>query len=210
MARTVEVVCDRCQKQFTRGISKYNQDIKKGWKQFCSNECHWSAQNKRKQVVCAYCGTSFIKEAVQIKQTKHNFCSRSCSASYSNRNKTKGYRRSKLEIWLESQLLMLYPELEIHYNRKDTINAELDIYIPSIDLAIELNGIFHYEPIYGEEKLSQIQNNDQRKFQACLEKGIEMCIIDTSGFTYFKVDKAQKYLQIVTQVIENKLTRPKT
>ncbi|MDF0552678.1 hypothetical protein [Kamptonema sp. UHCC 0994] len=205
MIKKVEVVCAYCNKQFNRSVSKYNQDVKKDWNQFCSKECHWLAQNKRKQVVCAWCNTTFIKEEVQIKKTKHNFCSRSCSASYSNRNKTKGNRRSKLEIWLESQLSLIYPNLEIHYNRKDAINAELDIHIPSIDLAIELNGIFHYEPIYGENKLSQIQNNDERKFQACLENGIELCIIDTSGFTYFKVDKAQKYLQIVTQVINNKL-----
>lgn len=210
MNQTVEVVCDYCQKKFRRSVSKYNQDVKRGWRQFCSKECHWLAQNKRKQVICAYCGNTFIKEEIQIKQTKNNFCSRSCSASYSNRNKTKGNRRSKLEIWLESQLSIFYPGLEIHYNRKDTINAELDIYIPAINLAIELNGIFHYEPIYGEDKLSQIQNNDQRKFKACLEKGIELCIIDTLWFTYFKVDKAQKYLQIVTQVIDNKLAHLKT
>jgi hypothetical protein len=124
----VEVVCDYCQQRFTRSISKYNQDVKKGWKQFCSQKCHWLAQNKRKQVVCACCGVTFIKELVQIKRSKNNFCSQSCAASYSNRHKTKGNRRSKLEIWFESQLSVLYPTLEIHYNRKDAINAELDIY----------------------------------------------------------------------------------
>jgi hypothetical protein len=205
MAQKVEVECDYCHKRFTRSLSKYNQDVKKGWRQFCSQGCQWLARNKRKQVICACCGTTFIKEEAQIRQTKNNFCSQSCSASYSNRHKTKGNRRSKLEGWIESQLSLLYPALEIHYNRKDAINAELDIYIPSLSLAIELNGIFHYEPIYGEDKLLQIQNNDERKFQACLEKGIELCLIDTSNFTYFKVDKAQKYLQIVTQIIDKKL-----
>jgi hypothetical protein len=66
----VEVVCDYCQQRFTRSISKYNQDVKKGWKQFCSQKCHWLAQNKRKQVVCACCGVTFIKELVQIKRSK--------------------------------------------------------------------------------------------------------------------------------------------
>ncbi|PSB03866.1 hypothetical protein C7B64_06545 [Merismopedia glauca CCAP 1448/3] len=173
--------------------------------QFCSKECHWLAQDKRQEVVCANCGTTFIKQLAQIRQTKNNFCSRSCSATYSNKHKTKGNRRSKLEIWLESQLSVLYPALDIHYNRKDAIDAELDIYIPSITLAIELNGIFHYEPIYGKNKLLQIQNNDKRKFQACLEIGIELCWIDTSSLTYFKVNKAQNYLQIITQIIDSKL-----
>jgi len=46
---------------------------------------------------------------------------------------------------------MLYPDLVIHFNKKDAINSELDIYIPSLKLAFELNGIFHYEPIFGKE-----------------------------------------------------------
>ncbi|MEG4803947.1 hypothetical protein QUB63_07445 [Microcoleus sp. ARI1-B5] len=209
MINKVEVVCDYCQKPFTRCTSKYNQDVKKGWRQFCSNECHWSAQNKRKQVVCGWCNTIFIKEEAQIKQTKNNFCSRSCSASYSNRNKTKGNRRSKFEIWLESQLSLLYPNLEIHYNRKDAINTELDIHIPSLNLAIELNGIFHYQPIYGDKKFCQIKNNDRKKLEACLKNGVELLIVDTSDFTYFKEDKAQKYLQTVTQAIDNKLANLK-
>lgn len=56
----------------------------------------------------------------------------------------------------------------------------MDIYIPVLSLAFELNGIFHYEPIYGEGKLLSIQNNDDRKFQACLEHDIELCIINSS------------------------------
>lgn len=112
-----------------------------------------------------------------------------------------------MEIWLEGQLPKLYPKLEFHFNRKDTINSELDIYIPSLKLAFELNGIFHYEPIYGQKKLGQIQNNDNRKFQACLEKDIELCIIDVSGLKYFKPDKVQEYLDIITSVIFQKLSQ---
>jgi hypothetical protein len=87
---------------------------------------------------------------------------------------------------LQEKLTILFPSLDIHYNRKDAINSELDIYIPSLKLAIELNGIFHYEPIYDQDKLDQIQNNDHRKFQACAENGISLCIIDTSSLKYFK------------------------
>ena len=67
-----------------------------------------------------------------------------------------------------------------------------------------LNGIFHYEPIYGQDKLSQIQNNDNRKFQACIENGIELCIIDSSQQKYFKEQSSLKYLNIITNII-NKL-----
>ena len=97
-------------------------------------------------------------------------------------------------------------DLEFHFNRKDAINGELDIYIPSLKLAFELNGIFHYEPIYGSEKLASIQSNDTRKAQACLEHGIELCLIDVSTFKKFKEKRAGKFLQIIQDIINLKLS----
>ena len=85
------------------------------------------------------------------------------------------------------------------------IDAELDIYIPSLNLAFELNGIFHYEPIFGEKKLNSTKNNDKRKFQACLEKNIELCIIDTSTQKYFKENTSNIYLDIILKITDNKL-----
>jgi hypothetical protein len=99
----------------------------------------------------------------------------------------------------------LYPSLEFHFNRKDTINSELDIYIPSLKLAFELNGIYHYEPIHGVEKLATIQNNDSRKLQACIERGISFCTVDTSGSKNFKPERDQKYLEIICEIITEEL-----
>jgi hypothetical protein len=124
---------------------------------------------------------------------------------YGNLHKKTGNRRSKLEKYLEIELLQLYPNLEILFNNKEIINSELDIYVPSLKFAIELNGIFHYEPIYGNDKLQQITNNDTRKFQACLENGIELCIIDVSGQTYFTIKSSEKYLTIIANIIDQKL-----
>lgn len=137
-------------------------------------------------------------------KSKKFFCNSSCAASYNNRNKKFGIRRSKLEIWIEEELKKEY-SFEIIFNGKETINSELDIYIPSLSLAFELNGIFHYEPIYGEDKLKNIKNNDDRKFQACLEKNIELCIIDTSSAKVFKPERDRKYLDIVKKIINNKI-----
>ena len=153
---------------------------------------------------CKNCNKEFFKIVSQIKKTINSFCCSSCAATFNNTHKTKGYRRSKFEIYLEQILPSKYPNLEFHFNRKDAINSELDIYIPTISLAFELNGVFHYEPIYGADKLKQIQNNDNRKFQACLERNIELCIIDVSAMEYFKIDKCQKYLNIITDIIEKK------
>jgi hypothetical protein len=163
-------------------------------------------KRERVKIKCNQCS----KEVLKIKDPlgKHliSYCSHSCAATYVCNNKTHGTRRSKLEIYLEDKLKSLYPNLEIHCNRKDTINSELDFYFPSLNLAFELNGIFHYEPIYGEIKLKQIQNNDERKFQACLEKGIELCIVDSSKMNNFKDTKAKPYLAIFKKIINKKLS----
>ena len=134
----------------------------------------------------------------------NSFCSLSCAAKYNNTHKTNGNRRSKLEKYLEEKLIQLYPNIEILFNNKEAINSELDVYFPSLKLAFELNGIFHYEPIYGSEKLNRIQNNDNRKFQACLENEIELCIIDSSQQKRFNESTSEKYLKIIVDIIELK------
>ena len=69
-----------------------------------------------------------------------------------------------MEVWLEGRLTALHPSLEFHFNRKDAIGSELDIYVPALKLAFELNGIYHYEPIHEPSKLAAVQGNDGRKF----------------------------------------------
>jgi hypothetical protein len=83
--------------------------------------------------------------------------------------------------------------------------SELDIYIPSLKLAFELNGIFHYEPIFGNEKLNKIQKNDNNKFLKCQEKNISLCIIDTSSQKYFKEQTSKKILDIIINIINQHL-----
>lgn len=172
---------------------------------FCSNLCQNHHQDPPVFVNCLKCNKSFKKRPSEIKKSPNHFCSQSCAAKYHNAHKTKGTRISKLEVWLSSKLPTLYPNLEFHFNRKDAINGELDIYIPSLKLAFELNGIFHYEPIYGPEKLASIQNNDTRKAQACLEHAIELCLVDVSHQKYFKEQSAMMFLTIIQNIINSKL-----
>ena len=199
--------CYNCNKTFYVMKKNITQELKhnRGRNKFCCFNCSREFLEKRQNVVCANCGISFEKQIFRITKSGNDFCSKSCNVTYNNIHKTKGNRRSKLEKYLENELIKLYPVLEIHFNRKDTINSELDIYIPSLKLAFELNGIFHYEPIYGQNKLNQIQNNDDRKFQACIEHGIELCIIDASQQIYFKEQTSKKYLKIIADIINNKL-----
>jgi len=183
----------------------------KGYKQqngnYCSSKCFHTTRTKpraSKLVACSNCGIVFQKAPSQIRKTNNHFCTMSCSGTYNNTHKTHGTRRSKLEVWLEQQLIALYPSLEFHFNRKDAINAELDIYVPSLKLAFELNGLFHYEPIFGATKLAQIQTNDERKYQACIERDIELCLIDVSALKKFKEKRAITFLIVIQDVIQRK------
>ena len=158
-------------------------------------------------VICEQCGTQVTKQLAQVLKFRHHFCGSSCAATYQNTHKTTGIRRSKLEKWLEEQLTKLHPELKIDFNRTDAIEAELDIYIPSLKLAFELNGIFHFEPIYGADKLESTLKNDHRKMLACAEHGIELCIIDNSQMKHFKEKGAQKFLDIIENIIAQAISR---
>lgn len=177
----IPCVCDMCGKNFDMTRNNLSRPFKSNQKTItCSRTCRDMLRSEKIITNCSNCDTVVAKHKSQYIRFKNHFCSHSCNATYTNTHKTKGNRRSKLEKWLEDQLTVLYPTLNILYSDKTNINSELDIYIPSLKLAFELNGIFHYEPIFGKEKLDQIRNNDGRKFQACIENGIELCIIDTS------------------------------
>jgi hypothetical protein len=200
--------CYKCEKIFYKSkrtikLALKNLDRHNG--KYCSKSCG----NKTKvNVNCKNCNKTFKKEPSKIKKSKsgNNFCSKSCSAFYNNKHKSHGTRRSKLENWLEYKLTQLHPSIEIYYNQKNAINSELDIYIPSINIAFELNGIFHYEPIYGTNKLQQIQENDVSKSKACHEAKIDLCTIDVSGQKYFKESTSKKYLDIINNIIKERLS----
>ncbi len=199
--------CSFCSKNFSIPLKEETSRKLKGSSlRFCCKMCASQFQKKTIIEKCAYCNITFDTLPCFRKKSKNAFCSCSCAAKYNNAHKTHGTRRSKLEVYLEEKLKEKYPNIEIHFNRKDTINSELDIYFPSLKLAFELNGIYHYEPIHGTEKLASVQNNDNRKFQACLEKGIDLCVIDVSIVRHFASNKGEKYLIVMDNIIKQKLT----
>ena len=201
------ITCYQCGKTFyiEKKMIKFGIENKLNINKYCSNKCRGNSCKKLVTIKCENCNIIIKKKLGQYKKTKHHFCSSSCAATYNNTHKKYGTRKSKLEVWLETKLTELYPDLDIHFNRKDAINSELDIYIPTLKLAFELNGLFHYEPIFGDDKLQKIQNNDNRKFQACLEQGIELCIIDSSQQKYFKEQTSIKFLNIIKNILKHQL-----
>lgn len=206
----LKLQCEYCDKPFEKTKLDIIQALKPNGKnkaKYCSNFCTGQAKINKISLNCSYCNIEIEKTPCEMKKSKTGkfFCSKSCTTTYHNKNKTHGCTRSKLEIWIEEQLTILYPDLIIDFNQKSIIKSELDIYIPSLNIAFELNGIFHYEPIFGANKLEQTKSNDISKSKACFDNKIDLCIIDTSAQKYVKPSTSQKYLDIIINIINERL-----
>ena len=202
----LKVKCSECEKEFTQKKKYILDRIRYNTKIFCSRQCSVnSLKAERKECSCFLCGKKFIRKVYEINKATHSFCSYVCNGNYNSRNKKTGTKISKLEKWIQSELIKIYPNMKFILNNSQTINAELDIYIHSLKLAFELNGIFHYEPIFGKDKLEQTKNNDVRKFAECANNNIGLCVIDTSGQKYFKIETSHKYLKIICDIINERM-----
>lgn len=189
------------EKKYIKYCLKHNKVVGK----YCSIQCSGKSRINQITCTCDNCGKTFNRALHEYNEYEHHFCSCSCASTYRNTHKVYGTRRSKLELWIEEQLTKHYPNLSILFNDKTAINSELDIYIPSLKIAFELNGIFHYEPIFGENKFNQIKTNDNNKFLLCQKNNISLCIIDTSSQIYFKEKTSYKFLNIITNIIDVRL-----
>jgi len=174
----MELTCDRCGNKFFRTIKQIKNNLSRGRKNYCSLSC-----NSKKYAVrmvhtqCTECNNQFTKEASQINKTKHHFCSRSCAATWKNRHKTSGFRRSQLEVYLISKFQKEYPHICVHPNDRELIGLELDLFLPDYKIAIEINGICHYKPIYGDEKFKKTLKNDETKRLKCQDIGVILVVI---------------------------------
>jgi hypothetical protein len=204
----VHLECYQCSKPFNalaKEVKKCVNGHSRIRLKYCSKECQYNAQLKQIEIECKNCGTFFKRCEKEIKKYKNNFCSKSCNAKYGNAHKSTGSRRSKLEVWTEKKLLEKYPNIKFQFNKTDAIGMELDIYSPDLNIAFELNGVFHYEPIYGLEKLDKIQERDCSKSKACHDAKIDLCVIDVSQQKYFKESTSVKYLNIICGIIDARL-----
>lgn len=175
--------------------------------QFCgqlfdkSNKCRHEPQcphNPKNKCYCKQCGKLITRHVTSRDRGK--FCSQSCAAKFNNRHRTSGYTRSQLEEWIEEQLEVDFPELDIRFNEKELLDGlELDIYFPELRFAVEINGIFHYEPIYSKENFKRRVELDKQKQQLCNKKGVELLIINTSEQENFTPQSSWKYYDIIKE-----------
>lgn len=202
MVKTL-INCSFCNLSMSRERSQCTRGKRNLKNSFCSPTCCGKYQAKRQDVNCGNCNKLFTKRLCEIKRSKSHFCSQSCAATYNNRHKTYGGKRSKLEKYIEKQLVNFFPTLEIIFNGKKTIKSELDIYIPNFKLAIEISGIHHFKPIYGEKIFNCVQRNDLLKVEACNRRSITLVIINTSHQKIVTPKSSEEFLLTVKELIES-------
>ncbi len=77
----------------------------------------------------------------------------------------------------------------------------MDFYFPDLNLAIEINGFLHFQPIYGREKLQRIQKTDKEKADKCLQAGIQLCIINVSKEPHLTQNLKDKHWKTVKELV---------
>lgn len=108
-----------------------------------------------------------------------------------------------MEVFIENKLRREFSSLEVVCNDRECLGIELDFYFPKIRLAIEINGIVHYEPIYGSKSFDRVQNNDKQKVIRTSELGIELIVIPTFGS--FSLKQAEFMWESIKSIIESRI-----
>lgn len=212
----VPLECEICNSTFYKTKSLVMRGLK-GTRSVsvCSEECRKKLIGKRQfhgyvNLQCEYCKKEFQRKRVvynkiNIKQNKIAVCSRKCASLWQHKNGlyTTNCHRSKLEKWIEQKLKLDFPNLEILFNNKTTINGELDIYIPTFELAFEINGTYHYEPIFGETVFQKRKKKDIEKIEECEFKKIELYVINTRN-QRFDEKSSFKFYDFIKEKIDGR------
>jgi hypothetical protein len=170
---------------------------------YCSDTCKQNKQKSKYNHLCKGCNKHFTSE-----RSDSMYCTGSCRSTNlklsTYAHKAGGRSRSKIELFLEEILPKDFPNITFNFNDKQTIGSELDIYMPQLKIAIELNGIIHYEPIYGESTLIRTQNNDKKKMINCANLGIELIVINMGKKGLSKSQREEIYQEIYSIIDRNK------
>jgi hypothetical protein len=206
----IALECYHCKSTFEKPKNYVQACIKNIKRNGCGNYCCLDCSRKaisastRINTKCKECEKPISRTKSSFIGVKNVFCGQRCSGLYNAKHKTTGNRRSKLELWLETKLTNLYPNVKFIFNDTSAIQAELDIYIPELNIAFELNGKFHYEKIFSN--FERTQERDRMKVSLCATAGIGLCVIDTSRQKYFKESSSEEFLVIIKNIIQERLT----
>lgn len=110
---------------------------------------------------------------------------------------------SKLEIYLLNALLNNGYKVEFHKEQiLSNTKLQIDLFLPSANIAIEVDGPSHFEPVWGEDVLKKNQKYDNTKTGLILGKKIKLIRIKQEKD--FSKSRAlvifQKLLDAITEI----------
>lgn len=191
---------------YDHNFNKTGKSIRSKRSKMCAECVSIRGKKERKKksgyidVRCFNCDKELKKAPWEIKRYPTHFCCFKCCGQYHAKNKNRP-RTSRIENWIQKTLREKYLNLTFSFNNRSELDGlELDIFIPSLRLAFELNGRVHYEPIFGEESFINVQSRDKRKFQLCIENTIELCIIDISSIRSFRESSPNKAMWVLDEI----------
>lgn len=224
-AQRINLTCPVCGINFHKTPS----DLCKSGNSFCSRACYHKnrslvakrkSETKRTDVKtlkiknlelpqefpCGNCGKKLFRTRCAIAKSKSGlfFCSKSCRMVHFNLNAKRTYpkRKSYAETFLASIIRESFPLLTVRENDRTVLDSrlELDIWMPEKRLAIELNGPFHYFPIFGQDRLDRVQKRDESRLIELRQKNIGFMTLDISMLQTKKKTEA-----FLTEIFETKI-----
>lgn len=84
--KLTKVKCHNCDKNFYRPRGRFNEALRLGWKQYCSNKCQFEARLTGSNYLCQTCHKTIWRTPKETlaSNTQRFFCSASCAAIFNN------------------------------------------------------------------------------------------------------------------------------
>ena len=141
MPTMVKAKCSVCQKEYELELKRYNENIKRNIKFYCSNECR-KMRYGGDWYKCANCGKLVWKTRSQVERslTGNVYCSKSCATTINNTlfksdenhrlYKGQNYRKSAFELYEHKCAVCGYDDekriLEVHHIDGNRSNNKID------------------------------------------------------------------------------------
>jgi hypothetical protein len=113
---------------------------------------------------------------------------------------------SKLEKFIFKALLKDGYRVEFHKEQTlSNTKLQIDLFLPTLNTAIEIDGLSHFEPVWGHDTLARNQGYDNKKTGLMLGKGLVLIRIkQVKDFSPSRAKVLYNDLKIILQNIQTK------